>query len=156
VRTNIARYKKIDIYIPRANFHDIIVDCKHLDLEDEETIPEAFFNISLIDDIVGEFFKQYHLSNMLSDVERFGTSVVVPYKFKDVTYEATIDDYRTGYPDTHHQLTVRLSHDGYRYRKINSQFVVEKNVNYRVSGGWLVLDSSFLEEMPHLKNIAIS
>jgi len=118
--------------------------------EDEESIPEKFFKISLIDDIIGAFFNQYNITDMLENVESFAHGTVVPYIFNQVTYEATIGDYLSGVP-VNHQLTVRLSHDGFRYKKIGDTHVIIRNLNYRDSKGWMVVRSDYFEkEMPQL------
>jgi len=122
--------------------------------EDEQTIPSEFFQITLIDEIIGDFFALYHIQDLLKDVEKFNSPIVVPYKFKDSTYEATLANYRTGYPTTRNQLTVRLSHDGFRYGRVEDKFVLAKKFN-RGSGGWLVLDDHYLEKMTHLKRLHV-
>jgi len=132
------------------------------DIEDEESIPEEYFKISLIDRIISAFFESYSISYLLERLHLFIAPVVVDYRFNDVTYEGTLFDYRSGFveengrSDTNHQLTVRLSHDGFRYRKITGDFVVAKNVHYRESGEWYILNDEFMEAMPHLKNTALT
>lgn len=119
---------------------------------DYETIHPEFFKITLVDEIIGDFFEQYHLSSMRKDVEKFNSPIVVPYKFKQKTYEGTLYNYRSGYPRTTNQLTVRLSHDGFRYKKLEASFVhaIKKNRNLP---GWMVVNNSYLQGMSNLKKL---
>jgi hypothetical protein len=120
--------------------------------EDVHTIPKEFLQITLIDNIIGDFLKQYNIDDLLKDVEKFNSPIVIPYKFNEKTYEATIYNYRYGYPDTRNQLTIRLSHDGFRYGRIDPKFIIEKKKN-RKSPGWLVLSDDYLKDMNHLKKL---
>jgi len=122
--------------------------------EDEESIPEKFFKISLIDDIIGAFFNQYNITDMLENVESFAHGTVVPYIFNQVTYEATVVDYLYDIP-VNHQLNVRLSHDGFQYKKIGDTHAIKRNLKYSNSNGWVVVNSDYFEkEMPQLGNLS--
>lgn len=119
---------------------------------DYETIPPEFFKITLVDEIIGDFFEQYHLPSMLNDVEKFNSPVVVPYKSKHKTYEGTLFNYRSGYPRTVNQLTVSLSHDGFRYKKLEASFVQTTKKNRNLPG-WMVVNNIYLQGMSNLKKL---
>jgi len=53
--------------------------------------------------------------------------------------------------DDKRQLTVRLSHDGFRYRALQGKSVVYANSRGMYNArGWCMLDINLAAEMPHL------
>ena len=134
-----------------SRFQDTLGAIKEENEDDDTTLAE-FFNIELIDRITDEFLKDYNIHTLLKDVKRFNTPIVVPYKFNNATYEGTIYNYRTGYPTTNNQLTLRLSHDGFRYSKVGPEHVIDR-VRHRNHQGWLILNSSFLKNMKTIKKL---
>lgn len=90
-----------------------------LEFEDEKTIMPEYLQIDLIGQILDDFLNQFNLQNLIKDVENFAYGTTFDYKFKDVTYNGTFYDYRKYSNGTvKHQLTIRLSHDGFRYPKV--------------------------------------
>jgi len=122
-------------------------------IDNNNIILEEFLKITLIDDIIGAFFKQYAISSLLNDVDKFTSKLIVPYTFKNVTYDGTLYNYRSGYPQIYNQLTIRLSHDGFRYKKIDNKYILAK-VKNRNTSGWLILNEQYLKDMINLKKIA--
>jgi len=123
--------------------------------EDEKTLPPEFLKITLIDEIIRDFFAMYNVDNLLKDVEKFGDGkgTLIDYKFKGKTYNGTLCNRKKGYPETRNRLTIRLSSDGFRYGLVDRSFVIQK-VIYRKSPGWLIVNETYLEKMTQLKKLA--
>lgn len=86
-----------------------------------ETLPE-YEEISLIDEILREFLSQHSLADMLKNVTNFIGGFDVTYKFRGQTYNGSLFDFRSGsFTNPHHQLTIRLSSDGFRYPKVKRE-----------------------------------
>jgi hypothetical protein len=125
------------------------------DYEDDKTILPEFLQINLIDSILQDFLDQYDLKKLLASVEEFGYGEGFTYKFNDVTYNGTFADYKTRNPDftRHHQLTIRLSHDGFRYPKVPDNAVIEVITSHSTIPGFQVLTKEYITQLTTLQVI---
>lgn len=125
-----------------------------LDIEEEDditSVPLEFFNIKKVDNILLQFFQQYPLRNLLSNVESYNSPVQFDYKFDQVTYVGTVFNYRWGLPTPRNILTIRLSNDGYRYQNQSQQFIsLVASHPTRNSHGWYIMNQAFASEMEYL------
>jgi hypothetical protein len=121
------------------------------EVEDEETLLDEFSEITLIDEILCAWDEQYPIANLLKEEANFLTPIFVDYQFKKSTYKGTIVTQRFGLNPPRNRLTLRLSHDGFRYPKIDKSFVVNViQKRYHRYGRWEILSDKFLEKMQTL------
>jgi len=95
---------------------------------------------------VKAFFAQFSVKNLLKDVESFVGKRTVHFLFNKVSYTATLDDYQSGYPDVHHQLTVRLSSDGYRFSILKHSEIKRSGIFTHRCPEWSLLHNESVEE----------
>lgn len=65
-------------------------------------------NLKVLDHLLGTFFQQYPLADLLGAVERFTSKLDITYKWRGCVWRAQLWTRREGYPETHHYLEVRL------------------------------------------------
>ena len=133
-----------------------------LDDDDEDYDDMTLMNITLIDEILKEFTTQYKVDKLLSEVQKYIGDIGITYKFRGVTYDGTITDYRTLNPtdnSLHDQLTIRLSSDGFRYPRPNWNDVAAVIRSHKSmhdpSGipGYHVMKKEYLKDMRTLAEI---
>lgn len=133
-------------------------DLLHLieDAEDEGTIPADYYRFSLIDEIMGQFNEQYPLTS-IRNKPRYQHKVVVFYKFREVTYEGTIQmvSHINGNEEWN-KMVIRLSHDGFRYPKVDISDITGYKPFHHKKPSWAILSGKFLESsnLVNLKQIA--
>ncbi len=129
--------------------------------EDQDTLDPSMLEITLIDEILGEFKQQFSIPSLLSKVQSFVGDVGIHYKFKGVKYDGCLSDFRTmsSNGQFHHQLTIRLSSDGFRYssperKDVSAIIRSHKSMsNPRGIPGYHVMKASFIENMKNLAAI---
>eukprot|EP01111_Echinosteliopsis_oligospora_P006583 TRINITY_DN2080_c0_g1_i1.p1 TRINITY_DN2080_c0_g1~~TRINITY_DN2080_c0_g1_i1.p1 ORF type:complete len:188 (-),score=17.76 TRINITY_DN2080_c0_g1_i1:35-598(-) len=118
-------------------------------IQDYEDI-KMYQDFSIPDNMLKSFFKTKSVEDMLSNLHNYNQETYIFYKYTNgLTYRATVYNYNYGH-DGRKQLTIKLSHDGFRY--VRRKFL-RSNINWDKSDSFYVLDSEILKEMPYLEEI---
>lgn len=86
-----------------------------------EVLDPSFLEITMINDILKEFFQQFPLHSLMNNIETFHDNALT-YKFCESTYNGNLHDHVT-ILSTHpilkkrHQLCIKLSSDRFQYTK---------------------------------------
>lgn len=102
-------------------------------------------DLAIPDAMLKSFTSRYQLSPLLNDPSMLKKKAV--YEHKGQTWRATIEKYEHC-DDKQQQLTIRLSHNGFRYHK--RKFVTAGLTTHK-RDSWFALGPDVLEDMPHLK-----
>jgi hypothetical protein len=127
---------------------------EEVDEEDDKPLPE-FLQINLIDRILAEFTSKYPIRKLLEKVKTYMGGWTTHYTFNQSTYTATIDVFRSGdlLSPPNHQLTIRLSHDGFRYHKPGTEEYTDIIRDHSGIPGYHVMKVEYLKDMQTLSNI---
>ncbi len=121
-------------------------------------------DLKIIDGIIQSFDKEHPIQRIMKDdvvTGFFDAGIFVEYHYNSVKYTGTIDTkhrFFTGHdangPTCRRQLTIRLSHDGFRYHDRKGQ-VFKWMPNYNHGGnGWCALNrESVSPKMTYLRQL---
>lgn len=116
-------------------------------LEDMEEV-KMFQDFSIPDNILKQFLSSHPIHLLFQNQDRFDQKTYLEYTYNDVTYTSTIYNYHYGLTGNR-QLTIKLSHDGFRYAK---RAFKRSHVSWHRSGEFFILADMILDEMPFLKS----
>lgn len=97
--------------------------------------------LTLVDNILKEFFSQYSVNDLLKDIKKFDNKRIISYKIKEKTYRGTLYNYRSCYPEEKNQLIIKLSHNQIHMQKTKD------------CSEWIIVDKNYLNNMEELKNL---
>merc|ERR1712137_732230 len=119
--------------------------------EDWEEI-KMFQTLTIPDNIIKAFFRSVSktLPQMLDSITTFDKKRYVPYQYNSLTYRSTIYNYYQALDDEKPRLTIKLSHDGFRY---SMRRFKRANVHHHHSNRFYILDVDLEEEMPYLHSL---
>jgi hypothetical protein len=113
---------------------------------EDESISIEFYQLRLIDDIIGSFISFYPVHSLIND-DDIKHQTIVNYKHKDITYNGTIQRIpHWSQTNKWFKLVIRLSHDGFRYPKIDVTNVVGIKKHHHDKPNWLILRKEYLEK----------
>jgi hypothetical protein len=116
---------------------------------DEMEEIKMYQDLSIPDNIVKAFDQQYPVHGFIGQ-EKLDTKRTIEYKYNNVTYTATVYNYLYGWPDTNRQLTIKLSHDGFRYHR---RKFLASNLIWHGCDSFFILDHSVLNDMPFVREL---
>ena len=136
---------------------DLDAPWHEFDDDDEEVLAEHL-KMEMVNEILEEFFKQHNVKRILGRIDQYIGGVGIKYKYRDLRYSGTLEDYRTGAGDGfHHCLTIRISSDGFRYPAPPRQAVKTFVRSHGSMRGWAVFTEEYLTEtFPALATFATS
>ncbi|KAJ3077490.1 hypothetical protein HK102_005194 [Quaeritorhiza haematococci] len=127
---------------------------EYVESTEEQEDVKMHMHLGIPDDMLKCFDQQYPIQRLLS--RTFPGPTKFLFKRQSQTWRATAYDHYHAIPDsasTQRQLTLKLSHDGFRY---HARKYVAHNVRTHDRDDYYLLGSDVLADMPHLKHLAHS
>ena len=116
------------------------------DHEEKEDI-RMYMDLGIPDEMLSSFAKRYPINELLATAQG---PTFLRYKRREQTWMATVYDYFHLPGKKARQLTIKLSHNGFRYhhRKYTSSKITTHEL-----GEWCTLGSDVLNDMPYLAQL---
>ena len=116
-----------------------------LDTFEEREEIRMYMDLGIPDELLSMFAKRYPIGDMLIAPPQGNT--LLKYKRRDQTWLATVSDYFHLPRKGARQLTIKLSHDGFRYH--HRKFTGSKFTTHKLQD-WFTLGPDVLNDMPYL------